>query len=117
MCASRYCNTESYISFGLLLRVSPTLLDFRNNLNFTIMNYEKIPDYKKLDYMITDLNYFELGGANPAWLLDNNLIEHISEIKRLSEHIYANVPNWVKSYYSLLEPLQLQNMLHTRRCS
>lgn len=81
------------------------------------MNYEKIPDYKKLDYMITDLNYFELGGANPAWLLDNNLIEHISEIKRLSEHIYTNVPNWVKSYYSLLEPLQLQNMLHTRRCS
>ena len=64
---------------------------------------KNISDYKKLNYLITDLNIFVISAAcGTTFLLNNSLSEHVKEIKRLSDALDINVPNWVKEYYSVI---------------
>jgi len=46
-----------------------------------------VDDYRKLDYLIDDLNMFEMFG-HKNWLLNNDLQAHLAEIKRLSEETH-----------------------------
>jgi len=57
-----------------------------------------VDDSRKLDYLISGLNMFELFGYKNL-LMDNNLNVHLAEIKRLAEATYRKLPTWVQPYY------------------
>ena len=57
----------------------------------------EIPDYKKFDYLITDLNIFLISGCK-GYLLNNSVDDTIAEIQRLSNEYRLTIPTWVQRY-------------------
>ena len=59
----------------------------------------EIPDYRKFEYLIADLNIFLISGhGGEAFLLNDSIDDSLEEIQRLAKEYRLTIPTWVQRY-------------------